>query len=291
VDLIFATRVIMHDCRISKKDSRRRQAGFTIVELMVGLLASAILTYAAFSLYLTQHKQMLVQDEIADLQANIRASAETLASALRKGGYNLPGNLFNAIETSDSNPDTVVVTFDTGGLVNVTLRYDMADPTDEIRCQTSDDVSALSDGDWVFIFDPGTETGEFFEATRVLAGPPRIQHSSMALSTAYPAGSWLLKIARIKFYVDQSDSTRSDMKIQLYGKPPQTFAENIIDLNFRYFLANGAIVTQTATPDQIRMVEIDVLGRTASADTDFAEPYRTRNFTLRVKVRNLAFSS
>ncbi len=67
-------------------------------------------------------------------------------------------------------------------------------------------------------------------------------------------------------------------------------AENIIDLNFRYFLESGAIVTQTNTPSLIRMVEIDVLGRTESADTEFFQDYRTRNFTLRVKVRNLGIN-
>jgi prepilin-type N-terminal cleavage/methylation domain-containing protein len=290
MDPIFATRVNMHHWRISKKDSRL-QAGFTLVELMVGMLACAILTYAAFSLYITQHKQMLVQDEIADMQGNIRAAAETLASALRKAGYNLPGALFNPIETRDTNPDTIIVTFDSGGLVGVTLRYDMVDATDDIRCNVSDDVDALNDGEWALIYDPGTETGELFQTSRVFFGPPRIQHTSMPLSQPYPAGSQLFKITRIKFYLDQSDSTRSDLKIQVYGNSPQTFAENIVDLNFRYFLASGAIVTQTNTPDQIRMVEIDVLGRTASADADFAEPYRTRRFTLRVKVRNLAFNS
>ena len=281
----------MHHCGILRKYSKRPEGGFTLVELMVGLLASAILTYAAFSLYITQHKQMLVQDEIADMQGNIRAAAETLASALRKAGYNLPGTEFNAIETRDTNPDTVIVTFDSGTLVNVTLRYDMADPTEEIRCQVNDDVSALNDSEWAYIYDPNAETGELFMTSRVLAGPPRIQHSTMPLSRAYPAGSYLMKITRIKFYLDQSDSTRSDLKIQLYGNQPVTFAENIVDLNFRYFLANGAVVTQTNTPEDIRMVEIDVRGRTASADTEFAVPYRTRNFTLRVKVRNLAFQS
>jgi hypothetical protein len=77
--------------------------------------------------------------------------------------------------------------------------------------------------------------------------------------------------------------------IRVYGSQPVIFAENIIDLNFRYFMANGAIVTQTNTPEQIRMVEIDVLGRTSSPDPEFHQDYRTRNFTLRVKVRNLGF--
>ena len=52
-------------------------------------------------------------------------------------------------------------------------------------------------------------------------------------------------------------------------------------------MKDGSIVGQTATPGLIRMVEIDVVGRTDSPDDEFAENYRTRNFNLRVKVRNL----
>ena len=166
----------------------------------------------------------------------------------------------------------------------------MTSQTEELRCVQGDDISKLSEGDWAYIYDDDANVGEFFEVTRVLAGPPRIQHITMALSQKYLAGSNILKISRLKFFVDQSDSTDSNLMIQVYGSQPEIMAENIIDLNFRYFLESGAIVTQTNTPGQIRIVEIDILGRTASPDPDFENEYRTRNFTLRVKVRNLGIS-
>ena len=100
-------------------------------------------------------------------------------------------------------------------------------------------------------------------------------------------GSVIRGINRIRFYVDQSDSLHPRLMFQSYGLSPVVFAENIVDLNFRYFMKNGSIVTQTASPQDIRMVEIDVEGRTDSPDEDFATEYRTRNFNLRVKVRNL----
>ncbi len=266
---------------------KNNQHGFTLIELLIGLLAAAAITYATLSLYLTQHKQLLIQDEISDLQGNIRASTEMLASAIRKAGFNLP-NPLSAIETHDTGPDTITVTFDSGALAGVKSTNDVVDPYGEFRCANGDDISKLNEGDWAYVYDPDVELGEFFEVTRVLAGPPRIQHITTALSRNYPAGSDISKISRIKFFVSPNDdSTSTDLMIQIYGSQPEIFAENIIDLNFRYFLESGAIVTQTNTPDQIRMVEIDVLGRTGSPDPEFFEEYRTRNFTLRVKVRNL----
>lgn len=266
------------------------QRGFTLVELLVGLLAIAAITYAALSLYITEHNQLLAQEQISDMQANMRTATEMLASAIRKGGFNLPETL-SPIETDDTGPDTITVTFDSGALVAVESRYDMASPTDELRCDLGDDISKLHDGDWAYIYDDVANVGEFFEVTRVLAGPPRIQHITMALLRNYPAGSNILKISRIKFFISPNDdSTSSNLMIQLYGSQPEIFAENIIDLNFRYFLESGAIVTQTNMPSLIRMVEIDVLGRTESADPEFFQDYRTRNFTLRVKVRNLGIN-
>jgi prepilin-type N-terminal cleavage/methylation domain-containing protein len=266
------------------------QRGFTLVELLVGLLAIAAITYAALSLYIAEHNQLLAQEQISDMQANMRTATEMLGSAIRKGGFNLPETL-TPIETDDTGPDTITVTFDSGALVAVTSMYDMVSQTDELRCDHADDISKLTEGDWAYIYDDVAKVGEFFEVTRVLAGPPRIQHITMALSRNYPAGSDILKISRLKFFVSPNDdSTSSNLMIQVYGSQPEIMAENIIDLNFRYFLESGAIVTQTNTPSLIRMVEIDVLGRTESADPEFFQDYRTRNFTLRVKVRNLGVS-
>ena len=265
------------------------QHGFTLIELLIGLLAAAAITYATLSLYVTQHKQLLIQDEISDLQGSIRASSEMLATAIRKAGYNIRGSL-TAIETDDTNPDSITITFDSGALRGVVLESDMSSVTEALDC-SGHDLTKLEAGNWAYIFDPDSSSGEFFLVSDVDQMSGLIGHSTMALARNYPAGSDISKINRIKFFLSPNDdSTRTDLMIQVYGSQPVIFAENIIDLNFRYFLESGAIVTQTNTPGQIRMVEIDILGRTASPDPDFENEYRTRNFTLRVKVRNLGIS-
>ncbi len=259
------------------------QRGFTMIELLVGTLAAAILTYAALSLYTTQHKQMLVQDEIADMQGNLRSSAEVLASTIRMAGYNAPKS--TAIETHDSNPDTIVVNFDSGALQNIRLSVDMPDPTSEVKCDGSD-LSGINDNDWIYIYDPDSDTGEFFIVTD-LHGSYHIRHITMPLSREYSAGCRVLKMNRIRFYIDQSDSNHPNLMIQTYGSQPELFAENIVNMNFRYFMANGAIVSAPANPNEIRLVEIDLEGRTESRDPAHFNQYRTRNFSLRVNVRNL----
>ena len=263
----------------------KNQAGFTIIELLVALLAASVVTYAAMSLYITQHKQMIVQEQITDMQNNVRAAAELIAKAARMAGYNIPITM-NAIETYNSNPDTIVLTYDSGIIENTRLEQTMTSLTADLNCN-GHNLTNLIEGSSVYIFDPDAEVGEFVLVTSVLSGPARIRHD-LPVARLYPMGSKVISLNRVRFFVDQPDTLHSDLMIQTYGMTPQVFAENIIGLNFRYFLDNGSIVTQTATPEKIRMVEIDVVGRTASADEEFVTNYRTRNFTLRVKVRNLA---
>jgi len=262
----------------------RNQRGFTLLEILIGLVAASVVAYAAMSLYVTQHKEMIVQEQIADLQSNVRAAAEVIAKAATMAGYNVLGGV-PAIETADSNPDTIVITYDSGSLINVVLTQTMPQLTSDLICQGYD-LSNLQNDASVYIYDTAADYGEFVLADRAMSAPARIRHD-LPLSRFYPVGSVIRGINRIRFYVDQSDSLHPRLMFQSYGLSPVVFAENIVNLNFRYFMKNGSIVTQTASPQDIRMVEIDVEGRTDSPDEDFVTDYRTRNFNLRVKVRNL----
>lgn len=263
----------------------RDQRGFTLVEILISLLAASIVTYAAMSLYITQHKEMIVQDQVADLQSNVRAAAEVIAKATRMAGYNVLGGV-PPIESYDSNPDTIVVTYDSGNLINVRLEQTMPQLTSDLICQ-GHDLSKLPENSAVYIYDPVARVGEFILASRTLSAPARIRHDTMPLLRFYPVGSNIVSMNRIRFYVDQSDSLHPNLMFQSFGLAPVVFAENIIALNFKYFMDNGSIVTQTSSPENIRMVEIEVVGRTDSPDDEFFTDYRTRSFNLRVKVRNL----
>lgn len=266
--------------------NRKNQSGFTIVELLVGLLAASVVTYAAMSLYLTQHKQMIVQDQVADVQNNIRAAAQVIAEAIRMAGYNVHGGI-SAIETCNSNPDTILITYDSGKLDDVELTHDMTQVSSDLTCQNYD-ISAIQENETIYIYDPAADVGELFTATRILEAPARIRHD-LPLTRAYPIGSKISSLTRVRFFIDQSNPDHPNLMMQNFGSNPQVFAENVINLNFRYFLSSGAIVTQTSMPKLIRMVEIDIVGRTDTPDEDFITEYRTRNYSLKAKVRNLDF--
>lgn len=262
-----------------------RIKGFTIIELLIAVLLAGIVTSAAMGIYITQHKQWLVQDDISDMQASIRAAAVELSTQIRMAGYNVPDGI-PELEAYNTNPDTIVIIYDSADLEDVQIEHQMPLPSAELRCD-GHDLTGIYDGDWVFIYDPGTRTGEFFEVSHVQYGSCHIQHNTMPLSRCYPAGSQVLKLNRFKFYIDNSDTAHPNLMIWAPGMGAQVYAENITNLNIQYVLSMGTVVDVPPVPDMVREVIFDIDARTDKADDEFETRYRTRSLTTRVMVRNL----
>ena len=262
-----------------------RNNGFTVLELLIAVLLASIVTSAAMSIYVTEHKQLLVQGQVSDMQSSIRAAIAELATKIRSAGYNLPEGI-PPIEAYNTNPDTIVLIYDSGLIRDVTIEHAMPEPSAELRCD-GHDLTGLYDGDWVYIFDPFLKTGEYFIVTQVQYSPPNIQHNTMSLNHSYPVGSKIMKIKRQKYYIDRSNPNRPNLMVQEGNNPPQLYAENITDLQFRYVLSSHAVVDTPLMPDMIREVMISVAARTDNPDPDFNGQYRGRTLATKVKVRNL----
>lgn len=272
----------------SNKDS-----GFTMVEILVGLIAAGVIISAAFQLYIRQHNQLLVQEDVSEIQANARAAAELLAEEIRKTGYRLPG-ILTTMEASNSNPDTLIIKYATPKLANVFLVDDMLTETDNLRC-TENTLGELVAGDWIYVYDEVADTGEAFVATYVEYESSTIYHHYGALLRAYPAGSPLYSVTRDKFYIDRSnyneDNGNPNLMIHRLGENPAIFAENIETLDFLYYLDDGTTTSQLTDPGRVRMIEINVVARSFRPELNSPNgEYRKRDFTLKVKLRNYGLS-
>jgi Tfp pilus assembly protein PilW len=259
--------------------------GVTVLELAIGILLISIVMSAAFSLYLTQHKQLIVQDEISDVQAAIRAASDELASKIRLAGYDLPRGV-PAIQAYNSNPDTIALAYASLNFNGVQTEHDMADPSSPLLCD-GHDLSNLKVSDIIYIMDPAADTSEYLQVTGVDTSTSSIQHGTMALSRTYPAGSKLLKIMHYKYYIDQSDTNHPNLICQINSGTPEVFAENITDLQFKYCLTSPVVVDVPLNDKMIREVQITVKARADNPDPDFQNRYRYRSIKTRVKVRNL----
>ena len=266
----------------------RDQIGFSLVELLVAVLLGGIITAAALAVYMTQHNQWIVQDEIADMQANARAAIDEMATRIGMAGYRVPEGV-PAIRASNSNPDTILVLTDSNALTGVKLEQAMSTPSSELRC-TGYNLDGLNDGDWALIYDPATKTGEFFLVSSVNRSTSYIYHATMPLSRVYSIGSQVLKLNEYQYFLSAADSNHTNLMLQISGQAPQVFAENITNLNFTYVLDSGQTVDLPADASDIREVLISVDAITGRPDVDLNNQYRTRTLTTRVKVRNLGLN-
>jgi prepilin-type N-terminal cleavage/methylation domain-containing protein len=259
--------------------------GFTLVELLIALLISGFVVSAAYGIYLTQHEGWIIQEQVSNMQQNIRAAMHELETRIRMAGYGLPGG-FQPIYAANSNPDTITILFQNEFGVEAPLEHDMPLPSAELRCD-GHDISGFEENTWAYIYDPVADTGEFFYITNVQVSASHIQHNTTPLSRKYPQGSTVMYVDLVKFYVDFSDSNHPNLMVQKVGESPTIYAEDIEDLQFRYGLANGVYMDVPPSASVVREVAITLTARTEREDLQFDGEYRRRTLASNVKVRNL----
>ncbi len=262
----------------------KNNRGVSLVEVLIGLFMTGLVVASVFGVYVNHHKNWMIQEDVTEMQQSARAVIDELTRQVRMAGHGLPLGL-PGLEAYNTNPDTIVITYQANGC-DAPLEHTMPNTSAELRCD-GHDVSCFEDGQWAYIFNPDSGGGEFFLITEVQVGSSHIQHNTMALSRAYTAGSILLSLERVKYYIDRTDTLRPKLMMQLLGQTPQVYAENIEDLQFRYVMKNSAVVDVPVSTADIRSVRISLTGRSARPDPDFpADPYRRRTFASEVNLRN-----
>lgn len=259
------------------------QRGSTLLELLVASFIGLIVVGSAFEIYLTQHEHWIIQDEVTDAQQSARAAIKMLAGHIRMAGYGLPAGM-DPIISVNSDPDTLVTINQPAGLCEAALTQPMAQPSSILQC-TGYDVSCFAADLWAYIYDPGADTGEFFQVQQVQEGSSQIQPP--ALSRSYPQGSNVFLVEEYRFFIDRSDTLHPTLMVQTIGGQPEPYADNIEDLQFRYVMQNGDTLDVPNQPDLVRRVFVTAIARTDRTDLQFEGQYRRRQFATDIQVRNL----
>jgi type IV pilus assembly protein PilW len=83
------------------------KSGFTLIEIMVALLLSSLLTMAVYSIFISQQHAYTVQDQVVEMEQNARAAIDMVRRELRMAGYNAMGvDLINNL--SDFVPSSFI---------------------------------------------------------------------------------------------------------------------------------------------------------------------------------------
>ncbi|MBK7090485.1 MAG: prepilin-type N-terminal cleavage/methylation domain-containing protein [bacterium] len=263
----------------------RKSGGFTIVEVLIASIIASIAIAAGMQLFISQNQSHLIQAGVTDMQQNGRATVDELVGKLRQTGYKLqPG--ITSLFAWNSNPDTIAIVFMAEPLCTASLSENMSQATSEIRCEDAD-ISCLTADSWAYIYDAVKDSGEFFFVTAFDAGTGIIHHNLAALTKAYSQGAQVFVLDFYKYYVDDSDTLHSYLMMVKNGGNPVIYADNINDLQFRYVLANGAVVDSVVVDRYVREVQVSVVARSDRND-EFLNDFRYDTLRSSAMIRNLA---
>ena len=93
--------------------------GLTVIELLLVALMTTIVTAAGLEFFIRVNQQYISQEDISEMQQNIRASIEEISREIRMAGFNTPDTVVSyALVNLTGHPDTLTINRDT-----LSIRY------------------------------------------------------------------------------------------------------------------------------------------------------------------------
>jgi type IV pilus assembly protein PilW len=160
------------------KGQRERgcEQGFTLLEVLVVILILSVVMAGVYSVYSSQQKSFLIQEDVAEMQQNLRAAMFTMVREIRLAGCNPTGKATAGIVTANAN--SIRVTMDISG------NDPNVDPPDGDTGDLNEDVT------YVLVDTDGDGTVDSLGRQTPLLGAPQPVASNIdALNLVYLDGN------------------------------------------------------------------------------------------------------
>ena len=107
---------------------KNKEQGFTLVELVIGLAISLILMGVAVSIFNVQRKSYSLQEQVTEMQQNVRATMDMMVREIRMAGYDPTASGFVGIGTNTTTLLQILADLDGNGTStdtneDITYRY------------------------------------------------------------------------------------------------------------------------------------------------------------------------
>ena len=248
---------------------KKKNGGFSLIELLLALVLSSIAMAALYRGAISQQKTYTVQEEVIDMQQNVRNGIDRMTREIRMAGYvanTLTGfggsvNSFSQIVTQGSNSVTIIK-----GVEVAKLTQNAATGANQLQLNVSG------------VFDAGTKkylciNGKNDYLVQSVNGNQVTL--TTALTEAHSLDEPVYLVQAITFQI--SPNTTDLIIDENTGQGGQVIAENIEGLQFGYTLS-GTIV---------QMVSVTVTGRTKTRDPQYSgDGYRRQTLSSTVELRN-----
>jgi type IV pilus assembly protein PilW len=257
----------------------KKKNGLTVTELLIALVLSSILVAALYRVFISQQKASTVQDQVADMQQNVRLAIGQMTREIRMAGYGgdilaVFGNIngFTNIITPASNSITIILADEVG-----VLKQNAAKGTHQLNV-TNARIFNADKKKYLCL------NGLNNYSIQSIAGDTIILTTS--LGEGHPINETVYLVKAISYDLGFRDGKSVLRRNENTGGGAQPMAENIESLQFTYFDMNGNV---TAHPPDIRMVEVTATAKTNIFDPEYkgGDGYRRRSLSSHIKVRNV----
>ena len=123
----------------NKMSKSSKSNGFTLIELLVAMAITGIVAGAIFTAFQSQQKSYLIQDQVTEMQQNLRAAMDIMVRDIRMAGYD-PTQSSGASISTNSTGIMIQVTMD------INSDSDCSDSNENITYGFSNANDANADG-------------------------------------------------------------------------------------------------------------------------------------------------
>lgn len=241
--------------------------GFTLVELLLAMAISGVVAVAAYSVFISSTWSSRTQEEVAEVQQNVRVAMDRLTKDIRTAGYGLPvsptsldfggGNVFTSpITTSNSTtgPDSITILgigYKVGDLKNAASDATCNGANDQFVClELTGDFDRFLDDSSNFKASRkyiSINGADFHELSTTTSDHDRTNKKLKLASTLardYPDGTpyYILQAVQYTIATDLTGCSSANPCLasqdftDLRGAGRQPVAEGIEDIQFAYGL-------------------------------------------------------
>jgi|GEM_PF-2034427 len=235
---------------------RRREAGFSLVEMMVATAILLAVTGGIFSLLNPSQGTYRAQPEVSDMQQRLRVAVDSLQRDLIMAGagtysgsaVGALGNFFAPIlphtvgtmvpgSPDNPNPSAITIMYVPPTAAQSTISTDMPNESAELKvtamagCPQGEELCGFEIGDRALIFN-AEGAYDIFTVTQVQDDALHLQHRDNRFTTTYVASSYITKIASHTYYLN-----RDERRLYHYDgyQTNLPVVDNVVDLRFEYF--------------------------------------------------------
>jgi prepilin-type N-terminal cleavage/methylation domain-containing protein len=197
---------------------KHNESGVTLIELLIVVVISALLTAAIFATFVSQQKSYAIQTGVSDMQQNARAALTLMERDLRMAGFLVADTGFtvNAFDGSTVTPVTQAITIDGSGSTDkITVVY-AAQQVSKVSIVSGTQVTLdnatgfdISNGQQYIAFESENEVYTISNKVGnvlTLTSTPPAHLANMRSSEATP-GAWVYLVRAITYQVDTAANT------------------------------------------------------------------------------------